>query len=402
MNRENKSSFFQLLVIFTFLPKSTPSFLIDAYVTVTYYNETSNYTTTETCECGVYGLASPVAKAVGVVGIPKNNNYQACDYNTEFTNTKKPWIALIERGNCTFSEKIQTAVRRNADAVVIYNAPETGNQTIQMANFGAGDIVAIMIGNLKGTKILQSIQRGIQVTMVIEVGKKHGPWVNHYSIFFVSVSFFIITAATVGYFIFYSARRLRNARAQSRKQRQLKADAKKAIGRLQLRTLKQGDKEIGPDGDSCAVCIELYKPNDLVRILTCNHIFHKTCVDPWLLEHRTCPMCKCDILKALGIEVDVEDGSVSLQVPVSSDASNSASAHEEDNRSETASSGYASVQGADEPPLEEHMQSANENLQLVNHEANSLAVDVVPHVDNPTFEEDETPAQETAAQEIKS
>ena len=75
-----------------------------------------------------------------------------------------------------------------------------------------------MIGNLKGTKILQSIQRGIQVTMVIEVGKKHGPWVNHYSIFLVSVSFFIITAATVGYFIFYSARRLQNARAQNRKQ----------------------------------------------------------------------------------------------------------------------------------------------------------------------------------------
>ncbi|XP_020935365.1 E3 ubiquitin-protein ligase RNF128 isoform X2 [Sus scrofa] len=402
MNQENKSSRFRLLLVFTVLFKITAPFSMNAYVTVTYYNETSNDTSTETCECGVYGLASPVADAVGVVGIPKNNNYQACDYNTEFTNTKKPWIALIERGNCTFSEKIQTAGRRNADAVVIYNVPETGNQTIQMANFGAGDIVAIMIGNLKGTKILQSIQRGIQVTMVIEVGKKHGPWVNHYSIFFVSVSFFIITAATVGYFIFYSARRLRNARAQSRKQRQLKADAKKAIGRLQLRTLKQGDKEIGPDGDSCAVCIELYKPNDLVRILTCNHIFHKTCVDPWLLEHRTCPMCKCDILKALGIEVDVEDGSVSLQVPVSNETSNSASPHEEDNRSETASSGYASVQGADEPPLEEHVQSANENLQLVNHEASSMAVDVVPHVDNPTFEEDETPGQETAVREIKS
>ncbi|XP_007950597.1 E3 ubiquitin-protein ligase RNF128 [Orycteropus afer afer] len=401
MNQENKSSFFLLLVI-CFLFKITASFSMNAYVTVTYYNETSNYTTTETCECGVYGLASPVTNAMGLVGIPKNNNYQACDYNTEFTNTKKPWIALIERGNCTFSEKIQAAGRKNADAVVIYNVPETGNQTIQMANFGAGDIVAIMIGNLKGTKILQSIQKGIQVTMVIEVGKKHGPWVNHYSIFFVSVSFFIITAATVGYFIFYSARRLRNARAQSRKQRQLKADAKKAIGRLQLRTLKQGDKEIGPDGDSCAVCIELYKPNDLVRILTCNHIFHKTCVDPWLLEHRTCPMCKCDILKALGIEVDVEDGSVSLQAPISNETSNSASPHEEDNRSETASSGYASVQGADEPPLEEHVQSANENLQLVNHEASSMAVDVVPHVDNPTFEEDETPDQETAVQEIKS
>ncbi|XP_049729116.1 E3 ubiquitin-protein ligase RNF128 isoform X2 [Elephas maximus indicus] len=401
MNQKNKFSFFLLHVII-FLFKIPASFSMNAYVTVTYYNETSNYTTTETCECGVYGLASPVTNAMGVVGIPKNNNNQACDYNTEFTNAKKPWIALIERGNCTFSEKIQAAGRKNAHAVVIYNVPQTGNQTIQMANFGAGDIVAIMIGNLKGTKILQSIQKGIQVTMVIEVGKKHGPWVNHYSIFFVSVSFFIITAATVGYFIFYSARRLRNARAQSRKQRQLKADAKKAIGRLQLRTLKQGDEEIGPDGDSCAVCIELYKPNDLVRILTCNHIFHKTCVDPWLLEHRTCPMCKCDILKALGIEVDVEDGSVSLQVPVSSETSNSTSPHEEDNRSETASSGYASVQGADEPPLEEHVQSANENLQLVNHEASSMAMDVVPHVDNPTFEEDETPDQEAAVREIKS
>ncbi|XP_012666834.1 E3 ubiquitin-protein ligase RNF128 isoform X2 [Otolemur garnettii] len=402
MSHKSSSRDFWLLVIFTFLLKSGASFSLNAYVTVTFYNETSNSTTVETCECGVYGLASPVANAMGLVSIPKNNNYQACDYNTEFTNTERPWIALIERGNCTFAEKIQTAGRKNADAVVIYNAPETGNQTIQMANFGAGDIVAIMIGNLKGTKILQSIQRGIQVTMVIEVGKKHGPWVNHYSIFFVSVSFFIITAATVGYFIFYSARRLRNARAQSRKQRQLKADAKKAIGKLQLRTLKPGDKEIGPDGDSCAVCIEQYRANDLVRILTCNHIFHKTCVDPWLLEHRTCPMCKCDILKALGIEVDVEDGSMSLQVPVANETSNSASSHDEDNRSETASSGYASVQGADEPPLEEHVQSANENLQLVNHEANSVAVDVIPHVDNPTFEEDETPDQETVIREIKS
>lgn len=46
--------------------------------------------------------------------------------------------------------------------------------------------------------------------------------------------------------------------------------------------------------------------------------------------------------------------------------------------------------------------SKDENLQLVNHEACSMAVDVVPHVDNPTFEEDETPDQETAVQEIKS
>lgn len=83
---------------------------------------------------------------------------------------------------------------------------------------GTGDTVAIMISNMKGMEILRRIQSGMKVTMVIEVGKKHGSLMNHYSIFFVSVSFFIVTAATVGYFIFYSARRFRITRAQSRKQ----------------------------------------------------------------------------------------------------------------------------------------------------------------------------------------
>ena len=35
--------------------------------------------------------------------------------------------------------------------------------------------------------------------------------------------------------------------------------------------------------------------------LICRHEFHKSCVDPWLLEHRTCPICKTNILKAFGI-----------------------------------------------------------------------------------------------------
>lgn len=42
---------------------------------------------------------------------------------------------------------------------------------------------------------------------------------------------------------------------------------------------------------------------DLQAILLFRHVFHKTCVDPWLSEHCTCPMCKLNILKALGIVV---------------------------------------------------------------------------------------------------
>lgn len=50
------------------------------------------------------------------------------------------------------------------------------------------------------------------------------------------------------------------------------------------------------------------------------HEFHKSCIDPWLLEHRTCPMCKMDILKHYGfvftssqesiLQIDAERGEV--------------------------------------------------------------------------------------------
>ena len=35
------------------------------------------------------------------------------------------------------------------------------------------------------------------------------------------------------------------------------------------------------------------------------HIFHKSCVDPWLLDQRSCPMCKLDILRAYGMHVRI-------------------------------------------------------------------------------------------------
>lgn len=112
---------------------------------------------------------------------------------------------------------------------------------------------------------------------------------------------------------------------------------KKAISQLQLHRVKRGEKGVDIEAENCAVCIENYKPKDVVRILPCKHIFHRLCIDPWLLEHRTCPMCKLDVIKALGYWVEPEEP---LEIPVPESIAGSSlsvgtlSFAQEENRSE--------------------------------------------------------------------
>ncbi|XP_017260341.1 RING finger protein 148 [Kryptolebias marmoratus] len=271
------------------------------------YDDSNNETVEKYCECGLYGRNSPVDKASGVVVLPRGDP-KGCGPETDYSRnfSSSPWIALVKRGNCTFSEKINAAKRQGAAAVVVYNVDSSGNGTTQMSHSDADGIVAIMIGNIQGTEIACLVRNGTDVQMLIDVGRPNGPWMDTYWLYFLSIAFFVVTAASVAYFVFISANRLYSLGRHRRAEKKLKSEAKKAIGRLVVRTLKRGD-ELTTSDALCAVCIESYKAGEVVTVLTCDHIFHKACIEPWLLERRTCPMCKCDILKALGVEEDTKD-----------------------------------------------------------------------------------------------
>ncbi|XP_039015788.1 probable E3 ubiquitin-protein ligase HIP1 [Hibiscus syriacus] len=48
----------------------------------------------------------------------------------------------------------------------------------------------------------------------------------------------------------------------------------------------------------CYICLVEYEEGDSMRILPCNHEFHRTCIDKWLKEiHRVCPLCRGDICR---------------------------------------------------------------------------------------------------------
>ena len=44
--------------------------------------------------------------------------------------------------------------------------------------------------------------------------------------------------------------------------------------------------------DMCSICFEQFNDDEECRELKCNHMFHQKCVDTWLEEHVTCPVCR--------------------------------------------------------------------------------------------------------------
>jgi hypothetical protein len=70
------------------------------------------------------------------------------------------------------------------------------------------------------------------------------------------------------------------------------------IDRLPLRRLSDPMDEVlrrpmsEEDLPLCTICLEPYRLEDEVRSIPCFHYFHKSCIDPWLRQKASCPICK--------------------------------------------------------------------------------------------------------------
>ncbi|KAM7476146.1 hypothetical protein LguiB_023389 [Lonicera macranthoides] len=68
--------------------------------------------------------------------------------------------------------------------------------------------------------------------------------------------------------------------------------------------MKQDD-DVNDDDDYqqleyCAVCLGQVCCGDKYRILSkCNHGFHVDCIDAWLQDHSTCPLCRTTLVLPL-------------------------------------------------------------------------------------------------------
>jgi hypothetical protein len=51
--------------------------------------------------------------------------------------------------------------------------------------------------------------------------------------------------------------------------------------------------------DTCSVCIDKFNPDDTCRELVCSHLFHKDCIDHWLDNNISCPVCRTECGKGI-------------------------------------------------------------------------------------------------------
>mmetsp|Transcript_10673 Transcript_10673/g.39504 ORF Transcript_10673/g.39504 Transcript_10673/m.39504 type:complete len:110 (+) Transcript_10673:769-1098(+) len=70
-------------------------------------------------------------------------------------------------------------------------------------------------------------------------------------------------------------------------------------GRSQVARKKNADGSTS-ETPTCAVCLCDAEQGDCLRRLPCCHEFHAKCVDRWLVNHTTCPMCKHDVRRGEG------------------------------------------------------------------------------------------------------
>ncbi|XP_054852930.1 E3 ubiquitin-protein ligase ZNRF3 [Eublepharis macularius] len=267
-----------------------------------------DYTTYTTGLQGRFSRAGATLSAEGE--IVQMHPLGLCNSNDEEDLYEYGWVGVVkleqpelEPKPClTVLGKAKRAVQRGATAV-IFDVSENPD-AIDQLNQGLEDPLKRPVVYVKGAdaiKLMNIVNK--QKVARARIQHRPPPQPTEYFDMGIFLAFFVVVSL-VCLFLLVKIK-LKQRRSQSSMNRL----AVQALEKMETRKFKSKlkgrsegscgalDTLSSSSTSDCAICLEKYVDGEELRVIPCTHRFHRKCVDPWLLQHHTCPHCRHNIIE---------------------------------------------------------------------------------------------------------
>ncbi|CAG08175.1 unnamed protein product, partial [Tetraodon nigroviridis] len=197
--------------------------------------------------------------------------------------------------------RAKRAVQRGATAVIfdVSENPDAIDQLNQVAEDPLKRPVVYVKGN-DAVKLMNIVNKQKVARARIQHRPPRQP--TEYFDMGIFLAFFVVVSLVC--LILLIKIKLKQRRSQSSMNRM----AIQALEKMETRKFKAKGKGLSESScgasdslsssstSDCAICLEKYMDGEELRVIPCAHRFHKKCVDPWLLQHHTCPHCRHNII----------------------------------------------------------------------------------------------------------
>ncbi|XP_020852213.1 E3 ubiquitin-protein ligase ZNRF3 isoform X2 [Phascolarctos cinereus] len=235
-----------------------------------------------------------------------------CNNNDEEDLYEYGWVGVVKleqpeldpKPCLTVLGKAKRAVQRGATAV-IFDVSENPD-AIDQLNQGSEDPLKRPVVYVKGADAVK-LMNIVNKQKVARARIQHRPpRPTEYFDMGIFLAFFVVVSLVCLFLL------VRIKLKQRRSQNSMNRLAVQALEKMETRKFKAKSKGAregswgaldtlsSSSTSDCAICLEKYIDGEELRVIPCTHRFHKKCVDPWLLQHHTCPHCRHNIIEQKG------------------------------------------------------------------------------------------------------